>query len=173
MSDKQIEEKLTLLLENSANGVKMTLGEASRILDAKTIGSVVRHLEAWLEWYQHWIHAAKYYKDYSLEKIDEELNLQEKNWDDWDDSSREYSIGDDFASYLGLSTEMGFCDNGKASKVVEDDWKKEFAQWEKELSFDAESSFCYVYTKNREAAKAFSWWSYNKYIKEHLKDFEV
>jgi hypothetical protein len=172
MSEKK-EEQLTLFLENSANGVKMILGDASRVLDAKTASSVVAHLEQWLEWYQHWIHQARYYKDYSLENIDKELDQNEKNWEDWDDSSREYSIGDDFASYLGLSTEMGFCDNGKASKIVETDWKKEFPQWEKELTFDAESSFCYVYTKNREVARTFSWWAYNKYIKHHLEDFEV
>lgn len=173
MSDKQKEEQPTLFLENSANGVKMTLGDASRVLDAKTVSSVVAHLEQWLEWYQDWIHKARYYKDYSLEKIDKELDQDEKNWEDWDDSTREYSIGDDFASYLGLSTEAGFCDNGKASKIVKSDWEKEFPQWKDELMFDPESSFCYVYTKNREVARTFSWWAYNKYIKHHLEDFEV
>lgn len=173
MSKENTKERIPLILENSANGINLKLGEVSRVLDVKTISSMVSHFEQWLEWYEHWVHKARYYKEYSIEKIEIDLDRQKKDWDDWDDSNKEYSIGDDFASYLELHTESGFCDNGKASDIVEEDWKKEFPHWKDELIFDAESSFCYVYTKNRDAAREFSWWSYNKYIKHHLVDFEV
>jgi len=163
-------ETIKLLLENSSNGVMITLGDSSRMLDAKTIRSVVDHFKQWLDWYAHWIHKAKYYKEYSTEKIELDLDRQEK---DWDKDDKEYSIGNDFASYLELYNKNGFCDNGKASDIIEKDWKKEFPHWKDELIFDAESSFCYVYTKNRDAAIEFSWWSYNKYIKHHLVGFEV
>ncbi len=71
------------------------------------------------------------------------------------------------------ATELGFCNNAEASEIVKSDWKKQFPYWEKDLEFDPESSFCYVYTKRRDVARAFRWWAYNKYIKHHLEDFKV
>jgi hypothetical protein len=166
-------ENIKLLLENSANGVTITLGDSSRMLDSKTIKSVVEHFEQWLDWHAHWIHEANCYKDYSIEKIDSELHEEAERSKMYDDYPIEYSVGFDFASYLGISTELGFCNNTEASEIVKADWKKQFPYWEKDLEFDPESNFCYVYTKRRNVARAFRWWSYNKYIKHHLEDFKV
>ena len=93
-------ENIKLLLENSPNVVTITLGDSSRVLDSKTIRSVVDHFEQWLDWHAHWIHEAKCYKDYSIEKIDIELTEEAERSKENDDYPIEYSIGFDFASYL-------------------------------------------------------------------------
>jgi hypothetical protein len=169
-------EKKNILVENSANGIKFTIGNESHVLSAKGIKELKSHLSQWLEWYSHYIHYAKIYKDYSFDKIDDKLNLNEKRWAEYDEDEKykTYSIGSDFASFLQTKSENGyFADNHKAAEIIKEDWAKEFPQWKKELSFDPERSFCYVYTEKRDVARAFLWWSYNKYIKDELAQFDL
>ena len=166
------ETRIPILLENSANGVKISLGEVSRIIDAKTAYEIKVHLSEWLEYYEHWAYYAKCYKGYSIEKINLELDQDENQWSEDDDCV--YSVGGSFAMFLGALSENGiFEDNGKAAKIIKKDWAIEFPNWKDELDFDPETSYCYVYTKNRDVAREFSWWTYNKYIKESLKEFNV
>lgn len=169
-------EEKSMLIENSANGIKFTIGDESKVLKAKSIKELKSHLSQWLEWYSHYIHYAKLYKDYSLVEVDKELDQDENHWRDYDEDEecKSYSIGNDFASFLKTKSESGyFADNHKAAEIIQEDWAKEFPQWEKELSFDPEMSFCYVYTGKREVARAFLWWSYNKYIKDQLAEFDL
>lgn len=117
------------------------------------------------------MHELDWYNNYE-EKLDGRLNEIEKEWDD-DQREVEYECGANYAQYLGTSREvykgLKMSDNHKASKIL----KKEFGKLypDNTLLFDAESSHCYVYTKNKEEAKTFLLWVYNTYIKPSLKDW--
>jgi len=151
------------LLNNSVQGVKLTLGDVSRELNVESVQGIVSHLKQWLSWREHWVHVLKQYENYSLEKIREELDQEEK---DFDDENSEYRIGDEFSAFLETASKNGrMADNHQASKIIKADWKKEFPENEKDIIIDAEMSYCYIYTKNKDVAEKFLWWSYNKYKK--------
>lgn len=154
---------------NSVFGITFSLGSETRTFNLEDIKSISSHLESWLEWEEEWGYTIGFYKDYSLESIKIDLDEQEKGFGE--DDGNEYSIGENFAKYLEISSDSGmWSDNHKASKIISKEWAKEFPEYEKDLTFDSEMSFCYVYTKKREVAEKFSWWSYNKYIKPTIDD---
>ena len=104
------------------------------------------------------------------DNLDEMLDKMEK---DFKRGHREYCVGNNFARFLNTAHEvpraggMKICDNNKASKIIERDYKKEYG--ENTLKFDVEMSYCYVYTKDRAEAKRFELFTYNKYIKPQLE----
>jgi len=151
------------LLNNSVRGIKISLGDISREFDVEAVQGMISHLKRWLSWREHWIHVLKQYENYSLEKIREELNLEEK---DFDDDNNEYRIGDEFSAFIETSSKNGkMADNHQASKIIRKDWDKEFPEHAKDIIIDAEMSYCYIYTKQKDVAEKFLWWSYNKYKK--------
>ena len=171
MEKENLNKKPLITLEKKANGIEFSLGSETRIMTPKEVQETIEFFEEWQEWYENYIHYARYYKDYSIEKIEE--GLKEDDLDIEKGDMEEYSIGSNFASFLQLKTKKGIANNHEVSKIIEDDWKKEFPEFSDKLTFDSEHSYCYVYTKDREVAKKFLWWSYIKYKKEKLKDFIV
>jgi len=106
-----------------------------------------------------------YYKDFET-KVDKYLTEQEEGQEQaqeylGQDEKFEYSIGDNYAKYLEVS------DNNKASRILKKEFTKKFGK--NTLQFDAESSHCYVYTKDKEEAKQFLLFVYEKYIKSYLE----
>lgn len=159
-----MEQKPKLELNNnSVRGVMLTLGDTTRELDHETVFRIVQHLNQWLSWREHWTDEIEWYKDYSFSTIKTILDRQEEQFEEDD---KEYRIGGEFSSYLGTPSKNGLmADNNQAEKIIENDWKEEFPEHKDDLVFDAEMSYCYIYTKKRDVAEKFMWWSYNKYKK--------
>ena len=161
-------EKIAIILSNSFSGVKIELGNQERLMDSKTVIGIVDHLKEWLDWKVEWDHTVGYYKDFSKEKIEKDLNETEKKWEKYDEplEDRFYSIGGNYAQYLDLRS------NNEAEEKIKNDFNIEFPQFNNILEFDVEHSYCYIYTKDREVAEIFTWWTYNKYIKPILDEFK-
>lgn len=119
-------------------------------------------------------HTLDFYREYE-KKIDGLLDKDEKYWKE--DKYKEpedvfqYNCGGNYADYVKTSRKIGegilVADNGKAGDILEAEFKKLYP--DNTLLFDTESSYCYVYTSNREEAKTFLLYVYNKYIKVELK----
>jgi hypothetical protein len=151
------------LVNNSVQGIKLTLGDVSREINAEIVQGMISHLKQWLSWREHWIHVLMEYENYSLEKIRKELDLEEKAFDD---ENNEYRIGDEFSAFLETSSKNGrMADNNQAAKIIRKDWNTEFPEHKKDIEIDPEMSYCYIYTKKKDVAEKFLWWSYNKYKK--------
>jgi len=111
-----------------------------------------------------------YYKDFET-KV-EQILTEQNNTKELDEAfdivdivdeeeEFQYSIGDNYAKFLEVS------DNNKAAEILKKEYTKEFGQ--NTLEFDPESSYCYVYTEDREEAKQFLLFVYEKYIKSYLE----
>jgi len=105
-------------------------------------------------------HYLNCYKDYE-NKIDSEIDDMELEINSGDIT--EFSVGGEFNFFMGLS------DNNAAAKKIKKDYTEEYG--ENTLIFDAEHSYCYVYTKNKAEAKQFQLFTYNNYIKPFLNNW--
>lgn len=164
---KEIEKKVSL--ENSANSILLKIGDESKKLSPEIVMDMNNHLSKWLKMYDHYIHYAKMYKNFSIKTVKEDLDRQEKEFEFNDDY---YRIGENYATFI-IHINDKVTDNNKASDVIRKDFKKEFPKYAKYLEFDPEHSFCYIYIKNREVAEKFIIWAYEKYIRDVLKEFNV
>lgn len=118
----------------------------------------------------HW-RDLNYYKDYDEAKVEQYLSEQEEGQTQAQeylnqDEEIEYSLGDNFAKFLETSNGR-FVDNNEAAKIIKKEYTEKFG--ENTLVFDPEMSHCYVYTKDREEAKRFLLFVYNKHIKPYLE----
>lgn len=62
-----------------------------------------------------------------------------------------------------------YADNNVAAIKIRKMYEKKFGK-KHTLRFDSESEYCYVYTKNREEAEQFVWWSFKDIIEPVLAD---
>ncbi len=70
-------QKLKLELKNNTiQGIKLTLGGATKELDAETVSGMISHLKMWMSWREHWSNEVEWYKGYSLDRIKSNLDNQ-------------------------------------------------------------------------------------------------
>lgn len=121
----------------------------------------------------HLINTLNFYSNFE-ETLDERLDEMEKDFKERN-NSREYCVGNNFAKFINTThkipkSKVKMSDNHKACKIVKRDYEEQFGK-KHTLTFDAEMSYCYIYTKNREEAKQFELFAYNKYIKPVLESW--
>lgn len=173
MENTKDNQEKKVILSNSANGILLELGDESKKLTPEIVVGMKNHLSAWLKFYEHFIHYAKRYKNFSKQSVKEDLDNQEKEFLDEEGGSLDvYGIGENFATFMSQITDK-VTDNNDVEDIIKKDWKEDYPQYADDLEFDAEHSYCYIYTKSREVAEKFTVWAYEKYIKEVLKDFDV
>ena len=86
----------------------------------------------------------------------------------------QYQIGENFAAFLGMGRKINpgytVSDNGEASYWIKKEYKKRFGKKAvNKLDFDPESSYCYIYTTDKEEAIRFELWAYERIIKPALE----
>ena len=111
-----------------------------------------------------------YYKDFET-KVEQLLSEQEEGQTQSQeylnqDKKIQYSLGENFAKFLETSNGR-FADNHEAAKIIKKKYTEKFG--DNTLEFDSEMSYCYVYTKNKDEAKQFLLFVYEKYIKSFLE----
>lgn len=162
------EDKSLIVDVSSFGKIKFSIGSEEKVVTIQTTSEIVQMLNDAIEHYSYWSRYIDYYKDFSLEKIEEILKQEESHFEE---DHNNYDVGENFAAFLQLKSESGrFADNNEAIKIIEKDWVAEFGK-SHSLDFSSEMSMCCIYTSDREEAKKFIWWSYNKYIKPVLDSF--
>lgn len=157
-------------------GIKFTIGNEEKVLGLKSILILKRHINEWLDWAEHWSHYVNYYKNYNDKTIKKNLDAREKDFEDFKDEYDNvltYEVGNNFAQFMGIAHEHSqMANNNDAGRVVEKMFKKDYPELSKNLNFDSESSYCYIYTEDRNTAEVFLKWSYEKIIKPKIEEIE-
>jgi hypothetical protein len=141
----------------------VTLGDNTRELSLLELMRLGEMIKSHLIGCSHMMQPLSYYEDYE-NKIDQILEDEYNNFltiDQEEENEFVFNVVENFAMYI-----EGCQSNHDAKQIVKKDYEKEFPNHT--LEFDAEHSYCYVYTKDMEEAKRFSLFVYRKYIKPVL-----
>jgi hypothetical protein len=170
------EKDIFLEVENvGVKGIKFSIDGKEKLLSLEGVEKLRRHINSWFQYAEHWSHYIRYYNGYGPKKIKKRLDQMEKDYEDYKEdypNGVEYEIGENFAQYLEIVHENGYHSNNEAAREVKKMFKKDYPDLVKNLNFDPESSYCYVYTKDRYTAEVFKQWSYDKIIKPKLDEIE-
>lgn len=147
--------KPNLLQLHSFNKAVFNTGGAPRELTLLELMKLSQMINSHLKACSEMIHYLQYYKDF-------ESNLEEVLKDSFREDDNEYSIGASFPMFMD-----DVKNNDQAAEIIKKEFKEEHG--ENTLIFDPEHSHCYVYTKNKEEARKFLLFTYNKYIKPTLE----
>lgn len=113
-------------------------------------------------------HDLKYYHNFE-DRISRMLDEQEEQYKDHfadDGQPLFYSVGGNFGGFMEISTISGYSNNNEAARVLEEKYKQ--LNPDNTLEFDAEMSYCYVYTRDRKEAEEFLVYSYREIIRPFL-----
>ena len=162
MSEKQPFVEITAF-----KGAEFNINGETRTFSIMELFKLKDVLKEHLKTCAHLWRDLNYYKDYDEAKVDKYLSEQEEDQEQVQEYKEElqYSLGENFAKFLGTSSVMA--DNHQASDILKKEYTEKFG--ENTLEFDAEMSHCYVYTKDKQEAKQFLLFVYEKYIKSYLE----
>jgi len=152
-------KKTPLIQMNGFKDAIFTVGGKTTKRSISDLSKLADTIQSHLENCRFMAHELDRYKENYLETIDDILENQKK---DFTEEDKEYSLGNNFAFYID-----GAKSNDDAVRVIKADIEKEMPG--NSLTFDPEYSFCYVYTENRDEAKAFLVYVYEKYIAPKLE----
>lgn len=154
------ENKVPFLQLNAFNDAIFTINGQTKVMTLIELTSAMDFIKEHLKNCSQILPALRYYDNFedNIEKILNDSFIDGDPDDDTDIGS--YSIGDEYATYMKLS------DNHEAADVLKYSYKEMYG--ENTLDFDPERSNCYVYTYDRNEAKQFLLFVYNKYIKSEL-----
>lgn len=150
---------------NGLDYVYIDVGSERKVIfDMKTLIEIRDTLDDFIVFMSEMSQVVNYYYDF-LEKIDDLLKKQE---DDWSDPEPvEYSVSENYALYLkALDENQSKFDNKAAAEILEREYREEFG--ENDLKFEPETSYCFIYTENKEDAKRFLKWVYEKHIRPFI-----
>ncbi len=146
-------------------GIEFKIGKEKKILSWKSIFKLRDSLSEHCDWYENWYPYVNYYKNWNEQSVGKYLDKMEEK----KSQNIEYSLGGNYSIFLRTKSGI-MCDNHKAADIIKREYKKEYGKESvNKLIFDSEMSHCYIYTKDREEAKRFLWWIYQKYIKPTIK----
>jgi len=152
-----MEEKKLGLEELRFNGLKFSIGDEektiSELKSIKEIGDMIKWHIKFIETYQPYI---DYYKDFE-NKINASLDGQAVYFEE----NGYYEVGENFATFLEYES------NHDSSEYIKKLIKNKFGK--NNLEIDAEYSYCYVYSKNKEEAARFLLFAYREIIKPFLE----
>ena len=154
-----MEKKLKLGLEElHFNGMKFSVGDQEITIDKfqsiKEIYDMIKYHIKFTETYQPYM---DYYKDFE-NRIDASLDGQENYFEEFG----RYEVGENFAMFL-----LDHKSNHDSSKYIQELVKNKFGK--NNLKFDAEYSYCYIYSKDRNEAARFLLFTYREIIKPFLE----
>lgn len=144
--------------------IKFKIGEESTELNIKSIIELQKMLNDFIVYYENWEPYIDYYSKFTKDKISRNIN-------DILNDSGEYMIGENFALFLDTGDEVSdgyvLANNNEAAEIIKEKYTTEYP--DNTLQFDPEYSYCYIYTKDKDEAINFIWWSYKNIIKPKLE----
>lgn len=148
------------------NAAKFTIGEQSIIVDNNSLISVQNYIENIIKYNSYWSMLVDKYQNFDAPKVNSILEKQKEN------KTELYYIGENFADYMDIINDAIYKqpDNNLAAEIIKKDFKKDFGLNKlKKLSFRPETSYCHIYSKDKNIASEFMLWSYDKYIKPKIQ----
>lgn len=151
-------KKPRLLQLNGFKNAIFNTGAEPRELNLLELANLNQMIRSHIKTCSEMISSLNYFKDFEskIEKVLEDSFREEDN---------EYEIGNEFCMYL--ENQGGCSSNNEAAVIIQTDYEKKFGK--SSLLFDPEHSYCYVYSKDKEEARKFLLFTYNKYIKPTLE----
>ncbi len=164
-------EKQPFVTLNAFKGAEFNINGETKTYSIMELFKMKDFLKGHLKTCAHLYRDLKFYEDYDEAKIDKYLKEQEDGQSQAQeylkqDEDFQYSIGDNFANYFNTSNRK-ILGNHQAEVIIKKEYSDKFGQ--NTLDFDSEMSHCYVYTKDKEEAKQFLLFVYEKYIKSYLE----
>lgn len=163
-------ERKSFIQLTSFQGAKFNIDGKTKSYSIMKLLKLKDFLDTHLKYCAYIYRDLDYYQDYET-KVDQYLTEQEEGMKQAQEHLKqgeefEYSVSENFTKFLQTSNGI-MLDNHQASKILKKEYTEKFG--DNTLLFDAEMSYCYVYTKDREEAKQFLLFVYEKYIKSFLE----